>query len=107
MLVRLCYNDEVGQPSFDVYHGHQTTCSTAVVRVYDGRRTTRKKAFSEENNILFTRLLHPFLLIDKRLLHPNFSIFRSPSPTLLSRPIPYLHLIFTTYHASLEAIDSL
>ena len=54
MLVRLCYNDEVGQPSFDVYHGHQTTCSTAVVRVYDGRRTTRKKAFSEENNMLFT-----------------------------------------------------
>lgn len=107
MLVRLCYNDRVWWPSFDVYHGHHTTRSTAVTRMYDGRRTTRKKAFSEENNMLFTRLLHPFLLIDKRLLHPNFSIFSSPPPTLLSRPIPYLHLIFTTYHASLEAIDSL
>ena len=107
MLVRLCYNDRVGRPSFDVYHDRHTTRSTAVVRVYDGRRITNEKTFSEENNILFTRLLHPFLLIDKRLLHPNFCIFRSPSPTLLSRPILYLHLIFTTYHASLEAIDSL
>lgn len=107
MLVHLCYNDRVWWPSFDVYHAHHTTRSTAVARVYDGRRTTYKKTFSEENNIHFTRLLHPFLLIDKRLLHPNFSIFRSPSPTLPSRPIPYLHLIFTTYHASLEAIDSL
>lgn len=107
MLVRLCYNDRVWWPSFDVYHDHHTTRSTAVVRVYDGRRTTNKKTFLEENNMLFTQLLHPFLLIDKCLLHPNFSIFRSPSPTLLSRPIPYLHLIFITYHASLEAIDSL
>lgn len=107
MLVLIRCNDEVGQPSFDVYHAHHTTRSTAVVRVYDSRRTTNKKTFSEENNILFTRLLHPFLLIDKRLLHPNFSIFSSPSPTLLSRPILYLYLIFTTYHASLEAIDSL
>lgn len=107
MLVLIRCNDEVRRPSFDVYHDRHTTRSTAVTRMYDGRKTTNKKTFSEENNILFTRLLHPFLLIDKRLLHPNFSIFRSPSPTLLSRPIPYLHLIFTTYHASLEAIDSL
>ena len=107
MLVLIRCNDEVGQPSFNVYHDRHTTRSTAVARVYDDRRTTRKKAFSEENNMLFTRLLHPFLLIDKGLLHPNFSIFRSSSPTLLSRPIPYLHLIFITYHASPEAIDSL
>lgn len=107
MLVLIRCNDEVRQPSHNVYDDRHTTRSTAVTRVYDGRKTTRKKAFSEENNMLFTRLLHPFLLIDKRLLHPNFSIFRSPSPTLFSRPIPYLHLIFTTYHASLEAIDSL
>ena len=54
MLVLIRCNDEVGQPSFNVYHGHHTTRSTAVARVYDGRRTTRKKAFSEENNMLFT-----------------------------------------------------
>ena len=83
MLVRLRCNDEVGRPSHNVYDDRHTTRSTAVTRMYDGRKTTNKKTFSEENNILFTRLLHPFLLIDKRLLHPNFSIFLSPSPTLL------------------------
>lgn len=107
MLVRLCYNDRVWWPSFDVYHDRHTTRSTAVARVYDGRRTTNKKTFSEENNILFPRLLHPFKSNYKSLLHHYILLFICPSPTLLSRPIPYLHLIFTTYHASLEAIDSL
>lgn len=107
MLVLIRYNDEVGQPSFDVYHAHHTTRSTAVTRVYDGRKTTNKKTFSEKNNMFFTRLLHPFKSNYKSLLHHYILLFICPSPTLLSCPIPYLHLIFTTYHASLEAIDSL
>lgn len=48
MLVRLCYNDEVGRPSFDVYHDRHTTRSTAVARVYDDHRTTSRKAFSNK-----------------------------------------------------------
>ena len=107
MLVRLCHKDRVWWPSFDVYLGYHTTRSTAVTRVYDGRRTTNKKKFSKENNMLFTRLLHPFKNNYKSLLHHYILLFLCPSPTLPSRPIPYLHLIFTTYHASLEAIDSL
>lgn len=107
MLVLIRCNDEVRRPSFNVYHAHHTTRSTAVARVYDGRRTTNKKTFSEENNILFTRLLHPFKNNYKSLLHHYILLFLCPSPTLLSRPILYLYLIFTTYHASLEAIDSL
>lgn len=54
MLVLIRCNNEVRQPSFDVYHDRHTTRSTAVTRMYDGRKTTNKKIFSEENNILFT-----------------------------------------------------
>ena len=60
MLVLIRCNDEVGQPSFDVYHGYHTTRSTAVARVYDGRRTTRKKS-------IFRREQHAF--------HPTFTPF--------------------------------
>ena len=48
MLVLIRYNDEVGQPSFDVYHAHHTTRSTAVTRMYDGRRTTSRQAFTNK-----------------------------------------------------------
>lgn len=48
MLVLIRCNDEVGQPSFDVYHGYHTTRSTAVTRMYDGRRTTSRQAFTNK-----------------------------------------------------------
>lgn len=48
MLVLIRCNDEVGQPSFNVYHGYHTTRYTAVVRVYDGRRTTSRQAFTNK-----------------------------------------------------------
>lgn len=48
MLVRLCYNDRVWWPSFDVYHDRDTTRSTAVTRMYDGRRTTSRQAFTNK-----------------------------------------------------------
>ena len=48
MLVVIRCNVEVGQQSFDVYHGYHTTRSTAVTRMYDGRRTTSRQAFTNK-----------------------------------------------------------
>lgn len=48
MLVLIRCNDEVRRPSFDVYHGYHTTRFTAVTRMYDGRRTMSRQAFTNK-----------------------------------------------------------